>query len=179
MQIRCDATIPFPRPLVWGAYRDKLVELVPYLPNIRKIEVKKREQTAGAVTFVNVWHGGGDIPAVARAFLSESMLSWTDFATWHEDRWECEWRTETHAFTEAVKSQGANRYHEVDGAKGTRLEIRGDLTIDGAKLKGVPRLIAGKVARTVEEFLVKLISQNLRDVSGGVTKYLQATAGGG
>ncbi len=27
MEIRCDAVIPFPRPLVYATYRDKLIEL--------------------------------------------------------------------------------------------------------------------------------------------------------
>jgi len=67
-------------------------DLLPYLPNIRRIEIKKREQEGSVVKFVNVWHGGGDIPTVARAFLSESMLAWTDFATWRQDAFECDWR---------------------------------------------------------------------------------------
>jgi hypothetical protein len=176
MQITCDAIIHHPRKLVYETYRDKLTELLPYLPNIRGIEIKKREQDGNIVKFVNVWHGGGDIPTIARAFLSESMLAWTDFATWREDAFECDWRTETHAFTEAVTSQGMNRYFEVDG--GTRLEIRGDMTIDAAKIKGVPRLLAGKVGRAVEEFLVKTISKNLLDVSKGLERYLNEQAKG-
>ena len=31
------------------------------------------------------------------------MLSWTDYASWDASRWTCEWRTETHSFTEAVE----------------------------------------------------------------------------
>jgi hypothetical protein len=69
-----------------------------------------------------------------------------------------------------------NRYFEVEG--GTRLEIRGDLTIDAAKIKGVPRLLAGKVGRSVEEFLVKTISKNLLDVSKGLERYLTDQAKG-
>ena len=170
MQISSDAIIHFPRGLVYSTYRDKLADLLPYLPNIRSIEVKKREQEGQLIRMVNVWHGGGDIPAVARAFLSESMLAWTDYAVWREEAFECDWRTETHAFTEAVASKGVNRYFEVEG--GTRLEIRGDLTIDAARIKGVPRLLAGKVGRAVEEFLVKTISRNLLDVSKGLERYL-------
>jgi hypothetical protein len=171
MQLSCDAIIHFPRPLVYQTYRDKLIELLPYLPNIRKIEVKERTQEGNVFKFVNIWSGGGDIPTIARAFLSESMLGWTDYATWHQDAFDCDWRTETHAFTEAVTSAGKNRYFEVDG--GTRLEIRGDLTIEAAKIKGVPRLLAGKVGKAVEEFLVKTISRNLLDVSKGLEQYLR------
>lgn len=171
MEIRCDAVIPFPRPLVYSTYRDKLVELLPYLPNIRNIEIKERKELDGEVRFVNVWHGGGEIPAIARAFVSESMLSWTDIATWHEAEFTTDWRVEPHSFREAVTSKGMNRYEERDGK--TRLEIRGDLTIDAHKIRGVPRLLAGKVSSTVEEFMVKLVGQNLLDVSKGVTRFLE------
>lgn len=171
MRISCDAIIHFPRKKVWDTYRDHLVDLRPYLPNIRGIEVKDRREEGNVVKLVNIWHGGGDIPTIARAVLSEETLAWTDRATWREEAWECDWLTETHAFTEAVKSGGMNKYFEVPD--GTRLEIRGDLTIDASKIKGVPRLLAGKVGSTVEEFLVKTISKNLQDVSKGVERYLQ------
>jgi len=172
MEIRCDATIPFPRPLVYSTYRDKLQDLLPYLPNIRGIEVKERKESDGIVKLINIWHGGGEIPSIARAFVSESMLSWTDHATWRANDFETDWRVEPHSFQEAVTSAGCNRYFEV--GEGTKLEIRGDLTIDGKKIRGVPKLIAGKVGRTVEEFMVKLVRQNLLDVSKGVTRYLKA-----
>jgi hypothetical protein len=171
MEIRCDAVIPFPRPLVYATYRDKLVELLPFLPNIRDIEIKERKDEGDVVHLVNVWHGGGEIPAIARAFVAESMLSWTDLATWHAADFKTDWKVQPHSFREAVTSEGTNRYEEKDGK--TRLEIRGDLTIDGRKIKGVPRLLAGKVSRTVEEFMVKLVRQNLLDVSKGVTRYLE------
>ena len=172
MEIRCDATIPFARPLVYATYRDKLLDLLPYLPNIRGIDVQERKDEDGVVRLVNIWRGGGEIPAVARAFVAESMMSWTDHATWRNDDFATDWRVEPHSFREAVTSAGCNRYYEV--GDGTRLEIRGDLTIDGTKIRGVPRLLAGKLGRTVEEFMVKLVRQNLLDVSAGVTRYLKA-----
>jgi len=172
MEIRCDAVLAFPRPLVWSTYRDRLVELVAYLPNIRGIEVLERHDTPDGVHFVNVWHGGGDIPAIARSFLSESMMSWTDLATWREADFETDWRMEPHTFRDAVQSSGTNRYVEVDGNK-TRLEIRGELTVDASKVRGVPRLLAGKVSHAIEEFMVKAVSKNLLDVSRGVEKFLR------
>jgi hypothetical protein len=75
MQISADATLLHPRPLVYAAYRDELLELLAYLPNVRGIELKSRESEGLRTHFVNVWRGGGEIPAVARAFVSEAMLS--------------------------------------------------------------------------------------------------------
>src|SRR3990167_3550650 len=170
MLISADATLPFPRPMVFAAYRDDLTQLLSYLPNVRNIEVKSRKDDGARVDLVNIWHGGGEIPAAARAFLSEAMLSWTDYATWKEDAWTCDWRTETHAFTEAVDCKGQNRFVEVEG--GTRIEIRGDLKIDAKKIKGVPGFLAGKVASAVESSLAAKIQPNLVEVTEGLRKSL-------
>lgn len=175
MDLAADAKLPFPRPVVYAAYRDKLVDLLEYLPNVRSIEIKSRKDDGEIVVFENVWHGGGEIPAAARAILSEAMLSWTDHARWNQAAWTCEWRIETHAFNEAVTCQGVNTFTEEDG--GTTLKIRGALTIDAKKIRGVPSLLAGKVGRTVEDFLGSKIRPNLVEVSEGLRKYLDAHAG--
>ncbi|MGZ3421324.1 MAG: hypothetical protein ACXWUG_03515 [Polyangiales bacterium] len=172
MEITADATLPFPRATVFAAYRDDLTKLLEYLPNVRSIEVKSRKESPGRVELVNIWHGGGEVPAAARAFLSEAMLSWTDYATWTEDDWTCSWRSETHAFTEAVKTVGTNKFVEVDG--GTKIMIRGVLEIDAKKIKGVPGFLAGKVGSAVESFLVGRIKPNLIEVTDGLRKYLAA-----
>ncbi len=172
MELRADTRIAFPRPLVFSAYRDKLSELVDYLPNIRRIEVTERKESGSVVELTNVWHGGGDVPAVARAFLSEAMLAWTDTVRWDETQYAADWRVKTHAFPEAVISSGRNAF--IDEGDTTLFQLRGDLTIDPSKLKGVPRLLSGSVAKAVEEFLVKKIGPNMIEVAQGVAKYLEA-----
>ncbi len=174
MELSADATLPFPRPVVFAAYRDRLRDLLEFLPNVRDIEVKSRQEEGTRVRLLNVWRGGGEIPAVARAFLSEAMLSWTDHAEWDESSWTCAWRIETHSFTEAVRCQGKNRFVEVDS--GTRIEIRGDLAIDATKIRAVPRLLAGRAGKAVEEFLAAKIRPNLVEVTAGLRKYLEKTA---
>ena len=172
MQLRADAKLPFPRPEVFAAYRDKLVDLLPYLPNVRKIEVKSREQDGKITKLLNVWQGGGDIPAAARAVLSEAMLGWDDHAEWNEEDFTTKWVIKTHAMTEAVKCEGTNRYIEDDGQ--TTIEIRGVLEIDAKKIKGVPGFLAGKVGKTVEEFLIGKIQPNLVETVKGLQKYLES-----
>jgi hypothetical protein len=178
MDLNADATLSFPREVVFAAYRDDLLKLLPYLPNVRGIDVVSRDDTGAITKLVNVWHGGGDLPSAARAFLSESMLSWTDRATWNRDAFACEWAIETHAFTEAVRCRGTTHFLE-QGRDATRLEIRGTLAIDAKKIRGVPALLAGKVGRVVEEFLVAKIRPNLVEVSAGLGRYLASRAPAG
>jgi hypothetical protein len=172
MDLRADARIPFPREIVFTVYRDDIVKVVPYMTNVRSIEIRSRKEDGSRVEFVNEWKGGGEIPAAARAVLSEAMLSWTDYATWNRDALVCDWRIETHAMTEALKCSGQNRFVE-DGPGATRLEIRGTFTVDASKIKGIPRLLAGAVGRTVEEFMVSRIQSNLVETAKSLTKYLE------
>jgi len=171
MELRADARLPFPRLTVFRAYRDRILDTVQFLPNVKRIEVKSTETTGDITHIVNVWHGGGEIPRAVQAVVSDAMLSWTDRATWDEKAFTCEWKIETHAMTEAVSCAGKNQFLE-DG-DGTLLQIRGELTIDATKLRGVPGFLASKVGKALEDFLGKRIQPNLVEVSGALGKLLE------
>jgi hypothetical protein len=172
MQLQSDARFPFPRDVVFAAYRDEITELLPYLPNVRRIEVKSRREVGPVVELVNEWHGGGEIPAAVRAVLGDSVLAWTDYATWNAESVRCDWRSETHAFADALRCAGCNVFLE-DGPGKTLLEVRGTLEVDAKKIRGIPTFLAGKVGRTVEEFLGGKIQLNLVETARGLTKYLE------
>lgn len=171
MEIRTDVDLSFPRERVFTAYRDRLLDLLAYLPNIRGLEIKKREEGEGVVRLVNEWKGGGEIPSAARAFLSESMLAWTDHASWKSGDFVCEWRTDVHAFPGALLSSGVTRFVELPGGR-SRIEFRGDLTCDAAKIPGVPRLLARSLNGTIEKIFVGKIAENLVAVGQGIGKLL-------
>jgi hypothetical protein len=176
MELRTEAIIAQPREAVFRTYRDKLPDLLPYLPNVRGIEVKSRKDAGGVAELVNVWHGGGDIPAAVRKILSDSMLSWTDYATWNEADWSCAWRSEAHSFREAVDSRGRNDYVEL-GPERSVIRIVGRIDVDATKIPGVPRLVAGTLGKLVEGFLVKQVEDNLKEVAQGVERYLRDQRG--
>ncbi|HVY48770.1 MAG TPA: DUF2505 family protein [Minicystis sp.] len=174
MDLRADASVSFPLDVVFVAYRDRLVETTEHLPNIRAIKVLSREERGPDVALVNEWTGGGDIPSVARAFLSESMLKWTDHALWKAASHEVDWRTEVHAFPGAVSSSGTNRFFDA-GSGATRIEIRGDFVVDAAKVPGVPRLLARSVGPAIEKFFVHQIQLNAIAVAKAVGKLIAAS----
>jgi hypothetical protein len=176
MELRADAVIPFPRQVVFSAYRDDLSRIIEFLPNLRGVEVKSRKEDGPRIEMCSEWHGGGEIPAAARAVLSEALLSWTDYATWHGDEFACDWRIETHAFTEAVSCGGRNLFLE-DGPNKTVLQIRGKMEIDAKKIRGVPSFLSGKVGRTLEDFLGGKIQPNLLETIKGLEKYLESRKG--
>ncbi|HZU83056.1 MAG TPA: hypothetical protein VE987_09080 [Polyangiaceae bacterium] len=172
MDIRADAQIPFPREVVFAAYRDDIAQLVPYLPNVRGIHVKSRTEEGRVVKLVNEWRGGGEIPSAIRAVVGDSMLSWTDYASWDADAMRCDWRSETQAFAEALRCVGHNAF--LDGGPGkTQLQVRGTLEVDARKIRGVPSFLASKVGRALEEFLGSRINVNLAETATALTKFLE------
>jgi len=172
MQLIVDTLLPFDRSLVFRTYRDELPKLVELVPNVRRVVVLSREDEGLISRLVNEWEGGGEIPAAARMVIGDSMLGWTDYATWNETAWTCEWRIETRAFREAVKCHGVNTYLE-QGSGQTRIEIRGDLLIDTSKIRGVPKLLSKKVGNAVSEFLCAKVTPNLKATNEGLGRYLE------
>jgi hypothetical protein len=177
MELAADANLPFSRDVVFAAYRDHLTELLPFLPNVRSIEPRSRVEEGAIVEVVTVWHGGGDIPAAARAMIHEAMLAWTDYARWDGERFTCDWRIETKAkvFREAVTCHGRNVF--TGAGEGTHLQIRGTLEIDAAKVRGVPRLFASQVSRVAEKMLASKIQPNLSEMGRGLQGYLGRPGG--
>lgn len=171
MKLEVDVEISHPRERVFACYRDHLVDLVPYLPNVRGIQVTSRSDEGTVARLLNRWKGGGDIPAMVRKFLSEDLLEWDDHATWYADQFRCEWKTIVPSFKEAVKAEGHNRFDDLGGTR-TRLTILGDLAVDAKKIRGVPGLLAGTIGPAVEKFLMNAIRPNLIAVSKGVERYL-------
>lgn len=173
MRIEADSVLPFSRERVYRAYRDEIQDFTEYLPNVRAIEVKSREELGAITKLHNVWRGGGDIPGPIVKVIGSDSLAWDDFATWNQDEWYVEWKIRTHVFTEAVTCGGKNTFIELSGDR-TRLEIQGDISIDVKKVRGVPSFLAGSIGKTVENFLVKQITANLTSVSDALTRYLQS-----
>ena len=176
MELKADAQIPFPRALVYETYRDRLPELVPYLPDIASIEVESREDQVdgqpGKSRLVNRWRAkGDDVPKVAQAVIKPEMLAWLDHAVWNAEAWSCDWRIETQMFTDNVRCHGHNVYEEREGI--TTLRIRGELDVSLSGVPGVPKFLASRVAPHVEKYIVRLLTPNLLAVASGLEKFLK------
>jgi hypothetical protein len=170
MLISADILIPFPSALVFSTYRDKLEELVPYLQNVKQVELKLRRQEGDLTHLVNEWQGGGDIPAIVRPLLADSIFSWTEFITWNQSQLTADWSIKSHIFSEAVECFGRNQF--IDQENATLVQSRGNIKIDPQRIKGTPLFIAHGLAKVVEEFLAQKIEPNLREMGRGVSIYL-------
>lgn len=173
MQFRSESTIRFPRARVYAAYRDHLAEIADYIPDIREIIVRRRTDAPGGVSLHNEWVADREIPAYARPFVTPDQLRWDDYAEWRDERFVVEWRIETRTFREAVSCRGTNTFLAAnEGAtEVTRVVLAGDLSLDLARIRGVPRLLT-RLAPQVESFVVSLITPNLERVNASIERYL-------
>jgi hypothetical protein len=173
MIISANTHLAFPRDLVYTTYRDRLADLVPYITNVTAIQEKSRQEKEGKIHCVNEWHGGAEIPAAVKMFLSEGILSWTEYAVWDPSDFTLEWRIEPHLFTKAVRCSGKNSF--LDRDNNTVIENRGSLKIAPSQLQEIPPFLRGQVAKIAEEFLGKQIKPNLNQMTEGIAKYLDRT----
>jgi hypothetical protein len=170
MKLRTDLRLPFPRDAVFSAYRDEIAAVLEFMPNVRAVELRSRQLDDGLVHLSHEWHGGGDVPAAVRGIVTQSMLAWTDRATWDSKSFCCDWSIESHTFPAGVRCRGRNSF--VDEEKdGTLLLVRGEVEVDGRRFPGVPAFLARPVGRSVEEFLVSKIESNLRETVRWFEKY--------
>lgn len=171
MKLDVSTELNHPPEKVFEIYRDKLPELVSYLPNVKSIEVKERKENGDSIFLLNRWKGGGDIPAVAKSFISEKLLEWDDHATWDAKALTCKWKTVADALKDALTSEGENFFEALPNGK-TRFRVVGEVKVDGKKVPGVPRLLSGAVGTAIETFLGATLKPNLLAVAKGVEKYL-------
>ena len=164
--------IPHPRELVFSTHRDKLLELVQYLPNVSSVVPESRVIEGDIVRLVNIWTGSStDVPAVIRPLVKPEVLTWVDRATWDKGRWRCDWDIKLSALPDAVTARGFNTFLEEGGE--TIIQMNGEFVIHPDRVPGVPAFVARAAAPALEKFVVGLLQPNLRKSNQAVQQYIE------
>ncbi|MEQ1567893.1 MAG: hypothetical protein ABMA64_19800 [Myxococcota bacterium] len=163
--------IPHPREVVFSTHRDKLQELVPYLPNVKQVVTESRVVEGAVVKLLNVWHGtSDDVPGPFKSLIKPETLSWIDRATWDGDRWRCDWEITLSALPEAVTAKGTSTFL-AEGSE-TVIQMNGEFVIHPERVPGVPAFVAKAAAPALERFVVGLLQPNLRRSNQAVQQYI-------
>jgi hypothetical protein len=170
MKIHSESRIRFPLAQVYATYRDRLPEIASYMPDIREIEVVRREARDKGPFLLNIWKAENRIPSVAQKVVKPEMLQWEDHADWDDANTHVDWRLVIPAFQDQVKCSGRNAFF-ADG-DGTRVVLSGELEIDIKRIPGVPRLLAGRLKPQIEQFIIKLVQPNLEKVNGSLERFM-------
>jgi hypothetical protein len=171
MRIHSESIIRHPQERVYEAYRDRLSEIAAYIPDVKEIIVKSRDEKPGVVTIHNEWIADKEVPVYARAFLKPEMMRWDDFAVWTDAKSQVAWTLKLRVFADSVKCGGTNTFKRIDDDK-TAVTLEGDLDINLKTIPGVPNLLAGGLKPKVEKFIVSLITPNLERVNQSLQQFL-------
>lgn len=179
MDFRYVETIDYPRDEVYAVLRDRLVEVVPYLPEVEYIEVESREdEQPGRVRFVNLWQANAKAaPKIARPFLSKKMTRWRDHALWNDEKHCVEWKFESFYFDRLYDCSGVNIFHALDDNR-TQLELTGSLVVYADRIRGVPKILARKAVPKIEQYLVETVTPNLAQLPRAVQSFLDEKKNG-
>lgn len=158
-----------PVDVVYNLVRDELDQLVPYLPNISKIEVESSEAAGDDLKKVNRWYAEVDAPGLIKKVIKPEMFSWIDRAHWNNDEKTVEYSLESTFGKDLFDARGKNYFKEVDG--GTELRITCEVQIYADKVPGVPRLLAKKATPVIEGLLKKMLQPNLTALAEGLKGY--------
>ncbi|MEQ1503755.1 MAG: hypothetical protein ABMB14_16060 [Myxococcota bacterium] len=163
--------IAHPRELVYTTHRDKLQELVQYLPNVASVVTESRVVEGSLVRLVNLWTGASDdVPAPIRPILKPEHLTWVDRATWDQDKWRTDWEITLTALPEAVTARGFNTFLEEGGE--TVIQMNGEFLIHPDRVPGVPTFVARRAGPALERFVIGLLQPNLRRSNQAVQQYI-------
>lgn len=172
MEIGSVEVIRHPLDAVFGTFRDRLPDIVGYIPNVSRIDVVDRtDHEDGRVSLVNHWHALADVPAALRAIIPPERIGWIDRATWTAAGHTVRWELEPFFFKENVRCGGVNHFVAIDGNR-TELRIEGTLEIDAADIALVPKPLRKRVGKEIERFIGALIGPNLGNAAKGVDRYL-------
>ena len=170
MKINSESRINHPLDAVYVAYRDELPGIAGYIPDIKEIQVKSRAPSDTGVSIHNLWIADRDLPRMMKGVIKPEMMQWDDFAEWNDGEHYVAWRLVIPAFKSQVRCEGRNSFF-ADGG-GTRVVLTGDLNIRLENVPGMPKFMAKKMAPKIEEFIVKLITPNLKLVNESLGAFL-------
>jgi len=163
------------RPLseVYSLVRDDLSKLVPYMPNVERIEVKKHQPKDGnLVEVINHWYGKAEVPSMMKKFISPELFSWKDHAIWNNEKHYVEYQLESFLANDLFDAKGKNTFTAV-GSDKTELKISCQITLYPEKVPGVPRLLAKTVLPGIEAILEKVLGPNLTSLGKGLNEYFK------
>lgn len=165
--------VPYPLDDVFTTMRDKLVDLVPFLPDVKNIElVERKDLENGNVKIVNNWYAEDNIPKALKSLIKAEQLGWVDYAEWDTEKKKVYWNLEMMFFKEYVTVKGENTFTGDD--KTTTITLSGDLSLDLAKHPMVPKLLAKSITKQVEKVVLALVKPNLVKVNRGIEKHLSS-----
>lgn len=170
MKLESEDIIDQPLAVVYKTVRDDLESLVPYLPNVAKIQQESSETSDGVTKITNRWYAKAELPSLLKKVLKPEFLSWIDKATWHDNHHRVDYVLESPIGSQLFDAKGSNAFEATADGK-TKLRITCEVQLFPENVPGVPKFLAKKVTPAVEALLKKMLEPNLTALATGLKGY--------
>ena len=169
-------TVRHPAEKVIDLMRDRLPEILPFLPNIDELDELEREDLDdGRVRARYFWQGNNKAaPKAIRPLVSKAAMAWTDEVFWAVDGSSVKWTITPARFAKLYECSGINFFEPAPGDPEGSSVIRmtGEISVYAERMPGLPKFLARKIGPLVERFVVKRVTPNLAAVVDGLREYL-------
>ena len=158
---------------VYPLVRDDLSKIVPYLPNVDKVEVvEEKRLSEEQLEKLNHWYAKAEVPSFAKKFIKPELFSWKDHAFWNDKEHLVNYELESFWANDLYDAKGTNYFKDLgDGT--TELRVTCELVIHADKIPGVPKFLVKKVLPTVENMIEKMLGPNLMALGKGLNQYFK------
>ncbi|MFN8370794.1 MAG: SRPBCC family protein [Bacteriovoracaceae bacterium] len=175
MKLESKDIINAPLDVVFKLVRDDLEKIVPYLLNIKKIEMKERTEKNDELHLINHWYAKAEIPAVAQKFVKPELFSWKDTAIWKNKEYKVDYKLESFWANDLYSAKGTNSFKAIND-KQTELTVSCEVEIYPDKVPGVPKFLMKQVLPAIEGLLTKALAPNLTALAKGLNEYFKKNA---
>ncbi len=159
---------------VYPLVRDEMEKLVPFIPNVEKIEMVSREQVSDTKTkIVNHWYSKAEVPSALKSVVKPELFQWKDYALWDDDEYCVDFEIESFYANKLYDLSGRNCFKPHGDGK-TQLMVSFNLEIYPENLPGVPKFVAKRLKGTIEQFVKRLLTPNLNSLAKGLTDYFDS-----
>lgn len=168
MHIESSDYVDHPASEVYPLVRDRLPELLPFLPDVETIEQLTYDRRSDTrVHIVNRWRARSKIPSAAQRFVPADVLVWTDTADWEDEHFHVRYHLEGFGY----EVTGINSFGP-EGT-GTRLKVTADVVIHPERFK-VPKMLFNRVFPKIEGVVRSAVQPNLTALARGLRDYYAA-----
>jgi len=159
---------------VYVLVRDEMQKLVPFIPNVDKIETVSRERVSDTQTkVINHWYAKADVPSALKSVVKPELFQWKDYALWNDEEHCVEFKIESFYANNLYDLSGKNCFKPVGDDK-TELKVSFNLEIHPENLPGVPKFVAKRVKGAIEQLVKRLLTPNLNSLAKGLTDYFDS-----
>lgn len=171
MKIDHTDIIDAPVKTVYNLVKQQLPDIVPYLPNIKKIDKIKEQKKSKKTILTNHWFANLEAPRLLKKVLSEDLFSWKDIATWDDSKLTVDYCLESFVGNDLFSAKGKNYFSSTTEGN-TQLRLTCHIEIHAEKLPGIPKIMAKKITPAIESLIEKMLQPNVTSLGEGIRGYL-------